>query len=63
MTELLFESYGAPSISFGLDSLFSFYDNSPSPTTTDGLVISSSSSSTQVIPVLNGKSIMTSAKK
>ncbi|GAA5952105.1 hypothetical protein JCM3765_005194 [Sporobolomyces pararoseus] len=63
MTELLFESYGAPSISYGLDSLFSFYDNSPDPTSTDGLVSSSSSSSTQVIPVLNGKSIMTSAKK
>ncbi|GAA5897144.1 uncharacterized protein JCM6883_006594 [Sporobolomyces salmoneus] len=63
MTEILFESYGAPSIAYGLDSLFSFYDNSPSPTTADGLVISSGSSSTQVIPVLNGQSILTSAKK
>ncbi|GAA6016342.1 hypothetical protein JCM11491_006824 [Sporobolomyces phaffii] len=64
MTEMLFESYGAPSVAYGLDSLFSFYDNSPAGTPpTDGLVISSASSSTQVIPVLNGKSILTSAKK
>ncbi|GAA5961809.1 hypothetical protein JCM21900_003317 [Sporobolomyces salmonicolor] len=63
MTELLFESYGAPSVAYGIDSLFSFYNNSPNPFTADGLVISSSTANTHVIPVLNGRGILTSAKK
>ncbi|GAA5859405.1 hypothetical protein JCM1840_004599 [Sporobolomyces johnsonii] len=63
MTELLFESYGAPSVAYGIDSLFSFYNNSPNPATADGLVISSSTANTHVIPVLNGRGILTSAKK
>lgn len=62
MSELLFEGYGVPSVSYGLDSLFSFHANAPSPTA-DGLVISSSTANTHVIPVLNGKGILTSAKK
>ncbi|GAA5936627.1 hypothetical protein JCM1841_004631 [Sporobolomyces salmonicolor] len=63
MTELLFESYGAPSVAYGIDSLFSFYNNSPNPFTADGLIISSSTANTHVIPVLNGRGILTSAKK
>lgn len=62
MSELLFEGYGVPSVAYGVDSLFSFYANSPQPGA-DGLVISSSTASTHVIPVLNGKGIFTSAKK
>ncbi|BGP26386.1 actin-related protein 5 [Rhodotorula toruloides] len=63
MTELLFESYSAPAVSYGVDSLLSLYANSPNPPTTDALVISSSTASTHVIPVLGGRGILTSAKK
>jgi len=63
MTELLFEGYSAPAVAYGLDSLWSLYANSPDPTVADGLVISSGTANTHVIPVLGGKAIMTSAKK
>ncbi|KAK4704497.1 actin-related protein 5, partial [Phenoliferia sp. Uapishka_3] len=62
MSELIFESYGAPSLSYGLDSLFSFHANSKGPSQ-DGLVISSSTSSSHVIPVLNGRGITSRSKK
>lgn len=62
MSELLFEGYNVPSVAYGVDSLFSFHANAATPTS-DGLVISSSTSSTHVIPVLGGRSVMTSAKK
>ncbi|KAI5479257.1 actin-related protein 5 [Pseudohyphozyma bogoriensis] len=61
MSELLFEGYGVPSVAYGIDSLFSYYANSPSPK--DGLVISSSTASSHVIPVLGGKGILSAAKK
>lgn len=69
MSELIFESYGAPSLAYGLDSLFSFHANSPSPPnssypfTSDGLVISSSTASTHVIPVLGGRGVLSRSKK
>lgn len=63
MTELLFESYSAPAVSYGVDSLLSLYANSPDPSTADALVISSSTASTHIIPVLGGRGILTSAKK
>lgn len=63
MTELLFESYSAPAVSYGVDSLLSLYANSPNPPIADALVISSSTASTHVIPVLGGRGILTSAKK
>jgi actin-related protein 5 len=62
MSELLFEGYNVPSVTYGVDSLFSFYNQNPG-LNADGLVVSSSTSSTHVIPVLGGQSIMTSAKK
>ncbi|BGP34011.1 Actin-related protein 5 [Rhodotorula toruloides] len=63
MTELLFESYSAPAVCYGVDSLLSLYANSSNPPTADALVISSSTASTHVIPVLGGRGILTSAKK
>ncbi|GAA5840624.1 hypothetical protein JCM9279_007385 [Rhodotorula babjevae] len=63
MTELLFEGYSAPAVAYGLDSLWSLYANSSDPSVADGLVISSGTANTHVIPVLGGKAIMTSAKK
>ncbi|KAH7386176.1 hypothetical protein BKA64DRAFT_135419 [Cadophora sp. MPI-SDFR-AT-0126] len=59
MTEIIFEAYSAPSLAFGIDSLFS-YDYNDGKT---GLVVSSSHSSTHVIPVLNSKAILTQATR
>ena len=51
MNEILFECYGAPSVTYGIDSLFSFHYNKGS----SGLVVSSSHTSTHIIPVLQGR--------
>ena len=59
MNELLFECYGAPSVAYGIDSLFSYKYNNGS----DGLIISSSHSSTHVIPVLAGNALMSSVSR
>lgn len=50
MSELLFEAYLAPSVTYGIDSLFSYSYNKG----TSGLVISSSATATHLIPVSNG---------
>lgn len=59
MNELLFECYCAPSLAYGIDSLFSYKFNNGE----NGLIISSSHSSTHVIPVLSSKAIMSSASR
>ena len=59
MNELLFECYYAPSLVYGIDSLFSYKFNKGN----SGLIISSSHSSTHVIPVLNSKPIMSSVSR
>lgn len=59
MTEIIFECYSAPSLAYGIDSLFS-YDYNEGKT---GLVVSSSHSSTHVIPVLNSKALLTQATR
>lgn len=59
MNELLFECYYAPSLAYGIDSLFSYKFNKGN----SGLIISSSHSSTHVIPVLNSKPIMSSVSR
>ena len=59
MTEIIFECYSAPSLAFGIDSLFSFkYNNG-----TSGLVVSSSHTSTHLIPVLRSKAVMSSVTR
>ncbi|KAK2802895.1 Nuclear actin-protein involved in chromatin remodeling [Onygenales sp. PD_10] len=59
MNEILFECYSAPSVTYGIDSLFSYRYNRG----TDGLVISSSHSSTHVIPVLNSKALLSNSTR
>jgi len=59
MSEVLFECYSAPSVAYGIDSLFSYKYNKGS----SGLLVSSSHSSTHVIPVLNSKPIMSSVSR
>lgn len=59
MTEIIFECYSAPSLAYGIDSLFSYdYNNGKT-----GMVVSSSHSSTHIIPVLNSKAILTQATR
>ena len=52
-SELLFECYRVPCVSYAVDSLLSFYYNASKSQTNTGLIINSSHSSTHVIPVIN----------
>ena len=66
-SELMFELYSVPSLAYCVDSVMSFYHNNhstvPDTFTSDGLVISFNTSSTSIVPVLNGKGIMSHAKR
>ncbi|KAH8681468.1 putative chromatin remodeling complex subunit [Xylariales sp. PMI_506] len=57
MNEIIFECYGAPSLATGIDSLFSYRYNKGKT----GLVVSSSYSSTHVIPIFNSKPMLAQA--
>ncbi|KAL4995631.1 hypothetical protein BDV10DRAFT_127273 [Aspergillus recurvatus] len=59
MNEILFECYSAPSVAYGIDSLFSYRYNRG----TDGLIVSSSHTSTHVIPVLNSKALLSNCSR
>ena len=54
MSEILFECYGAPSVAYGIDSLFSYAYNGGR----SGLVMDSSYTSTHVIPVVNSNPLL-----
>ena len=62
MSELLFETYNAPSVSYGIDALFSYRQNVTSPTST-GLVVSAGNHATHVIPVIQGRGILSQTKR
>jgi actin-related protein 5 len=59
MSEILFECYGAPSVAYGIDSLFSYSHNGGRT----GLVMDSSYTSTHVIPVVNSKPLLSQATR
>ena len=59
MTELLFECYSVPSVAYGIDALLSYKYNKGS----SGLIVSSSHSSTHLIPVLDSKPILSSISR
>ncbi|KAK9487600.1 hypothetical protein V1527DRAFT_435991 [Lipomyces starkeyi] len=59
MQELLFETYSVPAATFGIDSLFSYHYNNGST----GLVISAANETTHVLPVINGRGILSQAKR
>src|ERR1700677_338351 len=64
----MFELYSVPSLTYAVDAVMSFYRNNrpPSPSTSftsSGLVISFNTASTSVIPILDGKGIMSQAKR
>lgn len=62
MSELLFETYSAPAISYGIDALFSYRQNVNNNNST-GLVVSSGNHATHVIPVIGGRGILSQAKR
>ena len=65
-SELMFELYTVPSLAYCVDSVMSFYHNNKPPHgqfAADGLVISFNTASTSVIPILNGKGILSNAKR
>jgi actin-related protein 5 len=59
MNEMMFECYLAPSVTYGIDSLFSFRQNKG----TSGLVISSSNTATHIVPILAGKPLSQSCAR
>ncbi|ORX45297.1 actin-like ATPase domain-containing protein [Hesseltinella vesiculosa] len=61
MSELLFECYGIPSLAYGIDSLFSYYQNVGG--NDDGLVVSAGHSTTHIIPMVQGKGILSRSKR
>ncbi|OLL25639.1 Actin-like protein arp5 [Neolecta irregularis DAH-3] len=59
MTEMMFECYQVPSLTYGIDSLFSFYANDG----TDGIVVNSGNNTTHVIPVSKGRGVLSMGKR
>ena len=59
MTELMFECYSIPSLSYGVDALFSYRYNGGS----SGLVLSSSHTSTHLVPVIRGQPLWSDAAR
>ncbi|GAV46482.1 hypothetical protein ZYGR_0A00740 [Zygosaccharomyces rouxii] len=59
--QILFECFDVPGVTFGIDSLFGFYHNS-GPNST-GLVIGCGNEDTNVIPVVDGKGVLTESKR
>lgn len=59
MSEILFECYGAPSVAYGIDSLFSYNYNGGK----HGLVVSSSYAATHLIPVVESKALLSQATR
>lgn len=61
MYELMFEVYQVPKLALGIDHLFSYYQNLLGNST--GLVIGAGNEATHLIPVVNGKGIMSQTKR
>jgi actin-related protein len=60
MTELMFELYGVPSLTFGIDMMFSYYyNNYENIKNNDGLgnclIVSSSNQVTHILPIIENK--------
>ncbi|KAI0258664.1 actin-like ATPase domain-containing protein [Gloeopeniophorella convolvens] len=67
-SELMFELYSVPSLTYAVDAVMSFYQNNlpadPShDPTASGLTVSFNTASTSVIPILDGKGIMSQARR
>ncbi|KAJ6661077.1 hypothetical protein lerEdw1_016878 [Lerista edwardsae] len=55
MSELLFECYQVPKVSYGVDSLYSFYHNRRQGWPCNGLIVSSGYQCTHILPILDGR--------
>ncbi|KAI5642138.1 actin domain-containing protein [Phthorimaea operculella] len=60
MSELLFEGYAIPAVSYGVDSLFSMYKNDIGDT---ALIVNCGYHTIHIIPVLRGKVIVDHARR
>ena len=58
-SELLFELYGAPSVIYGIDSLFAFSRQKH----LDGLAINLGHNASTVIPIVSGRGVLKRAKR
>ena len=54
MSELLFECYHIPRVTYGIDALFSLHHNTGG-TAGDALVVSAGYHTTHVLPVIDGR--------
>nr|XP_042906536.1 actin-related protein 5 isoform X2 [Parasteatoda tepidariorum] len=63
MSELLFECYNVPSVAYGIDSLFSFYNYRPKITGVFGLIISLGHHTCHVLPVIRSRFDVRNAKR
>lgn len=54
MSELLFECYGIPGVSYGVDSLFSYHYAQPKPLE-NALIVSLGYQTCHVIPIINNQ--------
>ncbi|KAG9032299.1 Nuclear actin-protein involved in chromatin remodeling [Tulasnella sp. JGI-2019a] len=64
-SEMLFELYSVPRVTYAIDALMSFAHNHATVPLgeRDGLVLSFNTSSTSVIPVLNGRGVLSKTKR
>lgn len=60
MSELLFEGYGVPGVSYGVDSLFSMYKNDIGDS---ALIINCGYHTIHIIPVIRGQVIVDHARR
>lgn len=60
MSELLFECYGVPGVSYGVDSLYSMYKNEIGDT---ALIVNCGYHTIHIIPVLQGRVIVEHARR
>jgi actin-related protein 5 len=58
-SELLFEMFNVPSVTYGVDSLFAFSRQKHA----DGLAINMGHNATTVVPVVGGKGVLSRAKR
>ncbi|XP_069120696.1 actin-related protein 5-like [Argopecten irradians] len=55
MSELLFECYHVPRVAYGVDAMFSLYQNQPKLDKGDALIVDCGYQTTHILPVLGGR--------
>lgn len=63
MSELLFECYHVPSVVYGVDALFSLYNNQKITDLTHSLIVGCGYQNTSLIPVVNGRVSSTNCRR